>query len=128
MAGEWEWEVQAGAVGSGIATKTRGVKRLASEPQPGYSQTRQEGASLPGVRGTQTYPLGDLPQSEVSVLLWTEGSAAQSGNHRSEEHTSELQSRLHLVCRLLLEKKNSQARASQKAVSLLLCRCLASHQ
>src|SRR5687768_18335304 len=28
---------------------------------------------------------------------------------RSEEHTSELQSRLHLVCRLLLEKKNSSA-------------------
>src|SRR2546422_6353053 len=27
---------------------------------------------------------------------------------RSEEHTSELQSRLHLVCRLLLEKKNSK--------------------
>src|SRR2546422_4618902 len=30
----------------------------------------------------------------------------QSATHlRSEEHTSELQSRLHLVCRLLLEKK-----------------------
>src|SRR2546429_5734874 len=28
-----------------------------------------------------------------------------SRNGRSEEHTSELQSRLHLVCRLLLEKK-----------------------
>src|SRR2546429_1220981 len=28
---------------------------------------------------------------------------------RSEEHTSELQSRLHLVCRLLLEKKKSIA-------------------
>src|SRR2546422_5491456 len=28
------------------------------------------------------------------------------GSPRSEEHTSELQSRLHLVCRLLLEKKN----------------------
>src|SRR2546429_1621605 len=28
---------------------------------------------------------------------------------RSEEHTSELQSRLHLVCRLLLEKKNATA-------------------
>src|SRR2546422_5019836 len=27
------------------------------------------------------------------------------GDERSEEHTSELQSRLHLVCRLLLEKK-----------------------
>src|SRR2546429_4157217 len=29
------------------------------------------------------------------------------GRLRSEEHTSELQSRLHLVCRLLLEKKNN---------------------
>src|SRR5215510_2958499 len=29
--------------------------------------------------------------------------------HRSEEHTSELQSRGHLVCRLLLEKKNEGA-------------------
>src|SRR2546422_1352273 len=28
---------------------------------------------------------------------------------RSEEHTSELQSRLHLVCRLLLEKKKKKA-------------------
>src|SRR5205809_3556242 len=28
---------------------------------------------------------------------------------RSEEHTSELQSRLHLVCRLLLEKKKKQS-------------------
>src|SRR2546429_2706717 len=32
-----------------------------------------------------------------------------SGNKRSEEHTSELQSRLHLVCRLLLEKKKTKA-------------------
>src|SRR6266550_8313259 len=33
---------------------------------------------------------------------------AQLGDHfRSEEHTSELQSRLHLVCRLLLEKKKN---------------------
>src|SRR5207249_6543867 len=30
------------------------------------------------------------------------------GNRRSEEHTSELQSRFDLVCRLLLEKKNTQ--------------------
>src|SRR5207253_8986830 len=31
-----------------------------------------------------------------------------SGDYRSEEHTSELQSRGHLVCRLLLEKKKKQ--------------------
>src|SRR2546422_8476871 len=30
------------------------------------------------------------------------------GQNRSEEHTSELQSRLHLVCRLLLEKKKNK--------------------
>src|SRR2546422_11338263 len=30
-----------------------------------------------------------------------------SSSRRSEEHTSELQSRLHLVCRLLLEKKKT---------------------
>src|SRR2546422_6529232 len=33
--------------------------------------------------------------------------AAVVGVERSEEHTSELQSRLHLVCRLLLEKKKT---------------------
>src|SRR2546422_1565718 len=32
------------------------------------------------------------------------------GRSRSEEHTSELQSRLHLVCRLLLEKKKRNMR------------------
>src|SRR5690625_7052049 len=32
---------------------------------------------------------------------------------RSEEHTSELQSRGHLVCRLLLEKKNARERTSR---------------
>src|SRR2546429_3561358 len=31
----------------------------------------------------------------------------ETGEPRSEEHTSELQSRLHLVCRLLLEKKKN---------------------
>src|SRR5205809_3426963 len=35
------------------------------------------------------------------------------GPHRSEEHTSELQSRLHLVCRLLLEKKKNNLMCSQ---------------
>src|SRR2546429_6361277 len=34
-----------------------------------------------------------------------EGQQDQHAQARSEEHTSELQSRLHLVCRLLLEKK-----------------------
>src|SRR2546422_6716104 len=35
---------------------------------------------------------------------------------RSEEHTSELQSRLHLVCRLLLEKKKKQHIQPQRTI------------
>src|SRR2546429_3930326 len=57
-----------------------------------------------------------------------DGIAASGGHHvrrlpdsndgpdRSEEHTSELQSRLHLVCRLLLEKKKK----IEKCLILLL--------
>src|SRR5438067_9673769 len=56
-----------------------------------------------------------------TALAGTFGAAAASGKlHRSEEHTSELQSRFDLVCRLLLEKKKkkrqkSEARAYQSA-------------
>src|SRR5687768_18094933 len=58
----------------------------------------------------------DTPAGWTRVVgLWVQaqavrhsGAGARSRMHqsrRSEEHTSELQSRLHLVCRLLLEKK-----------------------
>src|SRR2546422_1425235 len=36
---------------------------------------------------------------------------------RSEEHTSELQSRLHIVCRLLLEKKNYRSHVRRSAMT-----------
>src|SRR2546429_5605661 len=39
--------------------------------------------------------------------------------HRSEEHTSELQSRLHLVCRLLLEKKKRSMRQQRTLLTHL---------
>src|SRR2546422_7734336 len=41
-----------------------------------------------------------LADASIEFVLISAG-----GDQRSEEHTSELQSRLHLVCRLLLEKK-----------------------
>src|SRR2546429_2221380 len=47
---------------------------------------------------------------------------------RSEEHTSELQSRLHLVCRLLLEKKkktNMRHRSTSYKMSLSYANCAA---
>src|SRR5437868_13539791 len=45
----------------------------------------------------------------ISVVRWRRVSGSSrytAPAHRSEEHTSELQSRFDLVCRLLLEKKN----------------------
>src|SRR2546422_2004555 len=67
-----------------------------------------------------THPMNpaEALSREQAVLAYTRGSAyaelaeRETGTlapgmlaDRSEEHTSELQSRLHLVCRLLLEKK-----------------------
>src|SRR3989449_1601914 len=54
--------------------------------------------------------------SLVAFVFWLGGLAEKSTfvatdrkiSTRSEEHTSELQSRLHLVCRLLLEKKKKK--------------------
>src|SRR2546429_5423674 len=48
---------------------------------------------------TTTSPPLKRPKSRCSE-------ECETSSGRSEEHTSELQSRLHLVCRLLLEKKN----------------------
>src|SRR2546429_7060985 len=46
---------------------------------------------------------------------------------RSEEHTSELQSRLHLVCRLLLEKKKKTPTRRQPPSRTRTCTCPIRH-
>src|SRR2546422_3360745 len=51
------------------------------------------------------------PNFEGKNILSLAG--APDPERRSEEHTSELQSRLHLVCRLLLEKKKKRRLTSQ---------------
>src|SRR3712207_7392439 len=68
--------------------------------------------------------LADLRRPALQVPLAGErhgdglGAGDDLGDRRSEEHTSELQSRQYLVCRLLLEKKkktkNSEQDADQK--------------
>src|SRR2546429_4497786 len=55
------------------------------------------GKKLPGSRCTAT---SDLERGLIMRRI-----CRSTRYTRSEEHTSELQSRLHLVCRLLLEKK-----------------------
>src|SRR5439155_19181701 len=67
-----------------------------------------------GARGRKILPRGGGREIENPLrwpafdqLVWP-GDREFFGKARSEEHTSELQSRGHLVCRLLLEKKNGK--------------------
>src|SRR2546429_4651463 len=58
-----------------------------------------------------------------SATYWklTSSKRTSPTTSRSEEHTSELQSRLHLVCRLLLEKKKTTN--THQSHTSILCRC-----
>src|SRR3989449_6836741 len=60
-------------------------------------------ASMAAARGKEIAGLG----------IGSPGPLDTTTGVRSEEHTSELQSRLHLVCRLLLEKKKNTIEATQ---------------
>src|SRR3989442_11207994 len=54
-------------------------------------------------------PLSNPIRPAMPSTVMTESAAGTAAFKRSEEHTSELQSRPHLVCRLLLEKKKKRA-------------------
>src|SRR5437899_7168708 len=71
---------------------------------PGGSSYRQ------AVRQEEPVLVDDVDDMRLAVHLVHEPLPLQLGKARSEEHTSELQSLRHLVCRLLLEKKNSHDR------------------
>src|SRR2546422_5553330 len=70
------------------------VPATARGPAGDVSLGAQHAAPLPGDIGSRSAPR----YAEVVLPVPV----------RSEEHTSELQSRLHLVCRLLLEKKKPE--------------------
>src|SRR2546422_3526001 len=73
------------------AQKSRGRRRACQAANPPHPQ--RLGRGWRGSRGGRADCSRDTNESVLVYRL------------RSEEHTSELQSRLHLVCRLLLEKK-----------------------
>src|SRR3712207_7698495 len=61
----------------------------------------------PGVRGGQLQVVVVLVEVRPVVAAGEAGPVGVAHAVRSEEHTSELQSRQYLVCRLLLEKTNT---------------------
>src|SRR5207253_11476980 len=58
--------------------------------------------------GTLVHRLGERAHFKIPVSAGNSQKLARALDARSEEHTSELQSRGHLVCRLLLEKKKNK--------------------
>src|SRR5690625_6138711 len=72
-----------------------GVKRKRNDLGIIYSEVPAQAAAV--------YTLNKIKAEPLKLTK-------QSLNKRSEEHTSELQSRGHIVCRLLLEKKNKITR------------------
>src|SRR5438874_5179115 len=69
----------------------------------------------------QEQPAPELRRPEV-----LRGAGAHPGDERSEEHTSELQSRRDRVCRLLLEKK--KARGQTGAMPAARPRCMSAQR
>src|SRR5258708_23930158 len=64
----------------------------------------------PSAGFTFTAAVSGTTAGQSTAVTWSvqEGASGGTVDSRSEEHTSELQSPDHLVCRLLLEKKNTQ--------------------
>src|SRR6266496_4954860 len=90
------------------------MRSPAAKASPRCSSTAAA-SCWPEIRVPRTGSAGDLPTRRSSKRCWQApparspppGSTAR-GESRSEEHTSELQSRRDLVCRLLLEKKKKK--------------------
>src|SRR5689334_24350682 len=73
-------------------------------------RTDQEAANYAprGVRQGEAIPVADRPDRPMRQLSLIVDPPDGQFPERSEEHTSELQSQFHLVCRLLLEKKKNK--------------------
>src|SRR5205809_2015567 len=111
--------VIAGKYRSRVLKNLRGLKLRPTSDRLRETLFNVIGSSIEGARfvdvyaGTGAVGIEALSRGAAEVIF-IEKHATAGNLIRSEEHTSELQSRLHLVCRLLLEKKkyNTSPRSS----------------
>src|SRR3989449_1031510 len=96
-------------------------RQAAEQPQVMLSDIR-----MPNMTGVELVPKALTVDSDLAIIMLTAIDEPRTAIEclrlgaydylikpvRSEEHTSELQSRLHLVCRLLLEKKKTHHQQS----------------
>src|SRR2546430_11724483 len=90
----------------GVAANRTGVADMPGQNEPWASLRAWPSARGNGAAATaeRCPPDGVLSKEGARLALAT----CFHGAHRSEEHTSELQSQSNLVCRLLLEKKKKR--------------------
>src|SRR5690625_5276055 len=91
-------------VGDGDGTVGVGYGKAKEVPAAiakGVEEAKKAFFTVPRIQGTIPHPVQGEDAAGVVLLR-----PASPGTGRSEEHTSALQSRAHLVCRLLLETKH----------------------
>src|SRR5690606_40917010 len=83
------------------------VRSLPASRRPGLMRRTRHEPPYPPVAASRERAVGDRagPAAAARTAAALAPVLAGTGGGRSEEHTSELQSRENLVCRLLLEKK-----------------------
>src|SRR2546422_7043266 len=100
------------AFGGASAAAAASASRSCAEPLALWPRNNRVAANSPSLWPTMfsvMYTGMNLfPLCTAKVCPTKSGVIVLRRDQRSEEHTSELQSRLHLVCRLLLEKKKTQ--------------------
>src|SRR5687768_17975147 len=87
-------------------SEKRGVRKLFRRRHLGAGTVVRFTSLLSGFVGNATAQRSSAPLKLRTFAVRSAPLFVNARDWRSEEHTSELQSRLHLVCRLLLEKKN----------------------
>src|SRR5690349_6146457 len=119
LPGPFEWDVKRFAASLVVAARENGIKpaRAAAAVTAGieaYCRRMRQYATMPELdiwyASTRADKLIEYfepaDRGQISIHIERKG---QRRTSRSEEHTSELQSRRELVCRLLLEKKKNSA-------------------
>src|SRR5258708_8614995 len=111
--GQWEGGGDRGPRGLGVIGEGRGAARRASQQAIGETELHlDQWVTIPQPETGLVLARVTLPHTwlgRIATFLYREPLlliTVRSGS-RSEEHTSELQSPDHLVCRLLLEKKKT---------------------
>src|SRR5262245_34312611 len=125
------WAVSRAVPGSGVAVasaRSDGSRNAKPRPSAPPARTRSASRDIPGLSGFARWKVESSsttsPRRRVKLSGWTNQSRSMpitrpavcrpSSRARSEEHTSELQSLRHLVCRLLLEKKKKKTKNNKQ--------------